>query len=58
VVVATFWWELENLGGCFLLLVGAKEFRELKIPSGWILRIGGWSHLLVAAGEFGIWCLL
>jgi len=29
VVVATFWLESKNLGGCSLLLLGAREFREL-----------------------------
>jgi hypothetical protein len=50
-VVSTFWLELENSGGCILLLVGAKEFRELELPSGWIPRTRGWSLLPVVAGE-------
>jgi hypothetical protein len=42
---ATFRLELEYPGACSLLLVGAREFKDLYLPLGWILRIGGWSLL-------------
>jgi hypothetical protein len=49
VVVSTFQLELKNPGVCILLLVGSIEFRDLQIPLGWILQIGGCILLLVAA---------
>jgi hypothetical protein len=58
VVGATFRLDPENPRGCSLLLVEAREFRELYLPLGWILRIGGWSLLPVETGEFGSWCFL
>jgi hypothetical protein len=38
--------EEERKGSCSLLPVGAGEYRELELPSGWSL-------ILVEAGEFG-----
>jgi hypothetical protein len=56
VVVSTFQLELENSVDYSLPLVRDREFRELYIPLGWSLRIGGWSLLPIVDGELGSWC--
>jgi hypothetical protein len=35
------WKEGEGKGGCRILLVGAREYRELELPLGWILLLRG-----------------
>jgi len=51
-------------GGFNLLPIGARELKELVLPSGWCLlpvgaiEFGNWCLLPVGAIEFGNWCFL
>jgi hypothetical protein len=40
-----------NTGSWCFLLVGARETRELVLPSSWLEKPGSWCFLLVGARE-------
>jgi hypothetical protein len=51
VVVANFQLQPKNIGGCSLLLVGARKLGVGASLRLYLENIGGWSLLPVAAGK-------